>query len=158
MNPYLLLKLLHILAVVIFLGNIITGLFWMKQADKTGDVTILSFTMKSIIASDRLFTLPGVLIIIAGGVGGALQAGLPMLKTGWIFWSLVLFTISGIAFMIKVAPLQKKIYEVTLEKNFNSEKYHRLLRQWENWGLVAMLTPLGALVMMVLKLPLRSVF
>ena len=51
MNIYALLKLIHIFAVIIFLGNIITGLYWMKKADKTNNLSIISFAMKGIISS-----------------------------------------------------------------------------------------------------------
>ena len=101
-------KLIHLLAVVIFLGNIITGLFWMRLAVKTKDLKIICHTMNGIIVSDRLFTIPGVFVIIAGGIISAMHAKLPLLGTGWIFWSIVMFSISGIAFGVKVAPLQKK--------------------------------------------------
>lgn len=159
MNTYALLKLLHIFAVIIFLGNIITGLYWMRKADKTNNLSIISFTMKGIISSDQLFTIPGVIIITIGGIGAAMHGGIPLLKTGWIFWSLVLFTLSGLVFSWKLAPLQKKIYHLTVKDNiFNEDLYHSYLKQWENWGLVALLTPVGALIMMVMKIPVRSVF
>jgi uncharacterized membrane protein len=109
MNPYLLLKLIHIIAVIIFLGNIITGLFWMRKADKTNNRSIIAFTMKGIIDSDRLFTIPGVIIITIGGFAAAIQGGIPLLRTGWIFWPIVLFSLSGLAFAWKVVPLQKII-------------------------------------------------
>ena len=35
---YLLLKALHVLSVVLFLGNIITGVFWKMHADRSGDL------------------------------------------------------------------------------------------------------------------------
>jgi uncharacterized membrane protein len=161
MNPYLLLKLIHIIAVIIFLGNIITGLFWMKQADKTKEPAIISFTMKGIITSDRWFTIPGVIVITAGGFAAAIQGGIPLLKTGWIFWPIVLFTLSGLAFAWKVAPLQKIIYKLANKPKpgeFNHAQYHSYLKQWETWGLAALVTPLAALVMMVLKIPSHSIF
>jgi uncharacterized membrane protein len=160
MNIYLLLKLIHVFAVIIFLGNIITGLFWMRQADRTGSVSIISFAMQGIITSDKWFTIPGVIIITAGGITAAVQIGLP-LGTGWIFWSLVLFSVSGIVFGWKLAPLQKKIVKLTRgqdEKSFNHSLYRSYLLQWERWGFVALLTPLAAMIMMVLKIPARSVF
>ena len=161
MNPYLVLKLIHILAVIIFMGNIITGLFWMKQADKTKDVNIISFTMKGIINSDKWFTIPGVIIITIGGFSAAIQGGIPLLRTGWIFWPIVLFSLSGLVFAWKVVPLQKTIYKLTLKpgtEKFNQQQYHSYLKQWETWGMAAMLTPLAALVMMVLKIPVHSIF
>ena len=161
MNTYLLFKLIHIIAVIIFLGNIFTGLFWMKQANRTRDIGIISFTMKTVIRSDRWFTVPGVIIITAGGMAAALQANTPLLRTGWIFWPLVLFSLSGIIFSWKLVPLQKKIgrYSSLEEKeHFNWATYHSLFARWEAWGLVALLAPVAALVMMVLKVPLTRGF
>lgn len=161
MTIYALLKLIHVFAVIIFLGNIITGLYWMKKADKTNNLSIISFTMKGIISSDKLFTIPGVVIITIFGFSAAIHGGIPLLKTGWIFWSLVLFILSGLVFSWKLAPLQQKIYKLIKNAdtgNFNKPLYHSYLKQWESWGLVALLTPLGALVMMVMKMPVRSIF
>ena len=161
MNIYALLKLIHVFAVIIFLGNIITGLYWMKKADKTNNLSIISFTIKGIIASDKLFTIPGVIIITIGGLSAAILGGIPLLKTGWIFWSLVLFSLSGLVFSWKVAPLQNKIYRLIKNvdaDNFNKVLYNSYLKQWERWGLFALLTPLCALVMMVLKIPGQSIF
>src|SRR6188768_3959519 len=95
---YSYLKLIHIIAVVLFLGNIITGLFWMHFAVKTKDLKIIHHTMKVIIVADRYFTIPGVIIITAGGLLAAIYGNYPILRTGWIFWSIVLFSISGIIF------------------------------------------------------------
>jgi len=159
MNTYALLKLIHIIAVIIFLGNIITGLFWMRIANKTNNLSIISFTMKGIMTSDKWFTIPGVIVITAGGFSAAILGSLPLLRTGWIFWSIVMFSISGFVFAWKLAPLQKKIFHLTENvQEFNSDLYHASLKQWEMWGLVALLTPFTALVMMVLKMPLHSGF
>ncbi len=159
MNTYLILKLIHVLAVIIFMGNITLGLFWMRQADKSGNYSIISFVMKGIITSDKWFTIPGVVIITAAGISAAIWGGLPLLRTGWIFWSIIFFLISGIIFSVKLAPLQKKILKIAVsmhEKQASEEIYRGHLRQWETWGLLALLTPLAALVMMVLKVPTQS--
>src|SRR6187397_1286256 len=110
---YSYLKLIHILAVMIFLGNIITGLFWMHIAVKTKDLKIIIFTIKGIRDADRYFTIPGVIVITTFGLLAAIFGHYPILRTGWIFWSIIMFSISGLSFMIKVAPLQKKIYDLT---------------------------------------------
>ncbi len=161
MNAYLLLKLVHVLAVIIFMGNITTGLFWMRIANQTNNLSIISFTMKGIITTDKWFTIPGVIIITAGGFSAAIEGGLPLLRTGWIFWSIVLFSLSGLIFTTKLGPLQKKILQLsknTEAAKFNPDLYHASLKQWETWGLIALLTPLAALVMMVLKIPAQSGF
>ena len=101
-------KLLHVAAVVIFLGNISTGIFWAARAHRTRDLRLIASTFEGVIRSDRWFTIPGVIGIIAGGVGAAMSGGVPILGTGWILWSIVLFAISGLAYGM-VAPLQRKI-------------------------------------------------
>ena len=152
---YLAIKTLHVLAVVLFLGNIITGLFWKAHGDRTADPRIIAHTLEGIIRSDRWFTIPGVVLIVGFGVAAAIIGRLPILGTGWIWQSIVLFTVSGLAFMLQVAPLQRRLRELAsvglVGGPWDQAAYHRLSRRWEFWGLVAVLTPLAALVLMVFK-------
>jgi uncharacterized membrane protein len=148
---YLWLKLLHIAAVVMFLGNITTGLFWHRHAARTRDAKLLAHTMDGIIRSDRLFTVPGVFAIILAGVATAMVGRLPLLRTPWILWSLILFAIAGVVFVARVAPLQQRMLRLARSESFSWEAYERLTRSWELWGAIALLTPIAALVLMVLK-------
>lgn len=159
MELYTIFKLIHILATVAFLGNIYTGLFWMSRAHRSRNLLIINHTMKTVILSDKYFTVPGVLIILIGGIGAAIQHRLPMLRTGWIFWPIILFSLSGIAFSWKVVPLQKKISMLTSgdHDNFDWARYSKLYTQWDLWGIIAIITPLAALAMMVLKLPVAGI-
>jgi uncharacterized membrane protein len=152
---YLWLKLIHILAVVLFLGNIITGVFWHRHAARTRDPKILAHTADGLTKSDRLFTIPGVLLIVLAGVAAAMQGNFPILRTPWILWTLILFSISGFAFMARVAPLQRKLHTLadagTKGGAFDYAAYHRVANQWEFWGAIATLAPLVGLALMVLK-------
>ena len=160
MNYYLLVKAIHVLAVVAFLGNIVTGLFWMRFARKTNDIRIIHHTAKGLIASDKLFTIPGVLIITAAGFYAAIYGGIPLLRTGWIFWPIILFTLSGLFFSFRVAPLQGKmrrsLENVTGEQVLETGKFDKLLKQWEFWGFMALITPILSFFMMILKWPALS--
>src|SRR3972149_3295805 len=82
---YLAMKALPVLAVVLFLGNIITGLFWKAHGDRTADPRIISHTLQGIIRSDRWFTVPGLLLIIAFGVA----AGPRLLSGRGALWGAV---------------------------------------------------------------------
>lgn len=152
---YLWLKLLHLTAVIAFLGNIVTGLFWHAHAARTRDPKLLAHTMDGIIRSDRLFTIPGVILITVAGFMAAIAKRLPILGTPWILWTIVLFSISGIAFSYRVAPLQRRLHAMAREGAesgaFDYARYHALARRWELWGAFALLTPLAGLVLMVLK-------
>ena len=149
---YFYIKLIHVIFVVLFLGNITIGLFWKIFAEKTKDPDKIAFAFKGIIKADRYFTMPGVIGITLFGIGLAMHAKMPILGSGWILWSIILFIISGIAFMAKLVPLQKKLAALASDKeNFNWDAYHKLSKQWDIWGYVALLTPWIATVLMVIK-------
>jgi uncharacterized membrane protein len=151
---YNVLKALHVLSVVLFLGNIITGVFWKVHADVGGDLRGRAQALDGIIRSDRFFTMPGVFLIIGTGVWMALEAHMSLLRTPWILWSLVLFGISGALFGARVAPLQKKMLanvRAGLSGQWNEAEYRSLSRAWQLWGIIATATPLIALFLMVLK-------
>lgn len=65
------------------------------------------------------------------------------------------FAASGIAFAWKVAPLQKEILGIARagEASFDWALYRSKSLQWELWGLFAIVTPLIAVVLMVIKRP-----
>ena len=152
---FLVLKIAHVIAVVLFLGNIITGLFWKYHGDRSGNAAIMAHTMDGIIRADRWFTVPGVFLIIGSGVWAAIHAGFPLLRTPWIAQSLILFGVSGALFGIEIAPMQKRILALALEGartgQLDQAAYRRASLRWEISGAIAVLTPLGALAMMVMK-------
>ena len=152
--PFLLVKSLHIVGVVLFLGNIITGVFWVMHASRKGELRAREQALDGIIASDRWFTMPGVTLIVITGVTLALLAGFPILGTRWILWSLVMFGISGAVFASRVAPLQKKLLanvRAGLVGTWDRGEYERLSRSWQIWGSISTLTPIAAVFLMVMK-------
>jgi uncharacterized membrane protein len=155
MAVYLVVKLLHVVFVIIFVGNITTGVFWHAHAARTRDPKILCHALSGIIRSDRLFTVPGVVGIIVSGLAAAIYSNLPILRTGWILWALILFSVSGLIFMIRVAPLQRQLRafaeSAVQSGQFDYARYRAQAVRWEFWGGAALLTPLAALALMVLK-------
>ena len=152
---YLALKFLHLLFVIAFLGNITTGLFWHRHAQRTRDPKLLAHTMDGIIRSDRWFTLPGVFGIIVAGVALAYLAGLPLLRTDWILATLVLFGVSGTLFGARVAPLQRELRAMAQQGeqngNFDYAAYAATTWRWELWGAASLLTPIVGMALMVFK-------
>jgi uncharacterized membrane protein len=151
---YLALKALHIVSVVLFLGNIITGVFWKLHGDQSGDLRARAQALDGIIKADRWFTVPGVLLIVATGISMALLVHLPILGTLWIAAALALFGVSGLAFAIAVGPLQKKLLanvRAGLAGTWDETQYNSLSRTWGLWGIVATAAPLLALFLMVMK-------
>ena len=152
---YSIVKLLHVVFVIAFVGNITTGFFWHAHAAATRDPRLIAHVVDGIIRSDRVFTIPGVIGIVVTGVVTAVNGSLPLLGTGWILWALILFTASGLIFMIRVAPLQRRLRDFAASASnvnaFDYAQYQALAIRWERWGAAALLTPVGAVVLMVLK-------
>ncbi len=145
-------KLLHVIAVIIFLGNITIGPFWKIQAEKTKDRIKISDTFKNIIKADRLFTMPAVTFLIIFGLGAAMQGNYSLVETPWILWSIIMIIISAYAFMAHVTPIQKKIYALTSsEEKYNWEEYRKLSKKWDVWSSIATLAPYIAVILMVLR-------
>ncbi len=116
---------------------------------------MIAHTFEGIIRNDRWFTVPGVIAVVVGGLGTAIVGGTPILGTGWILWSIVLFSLSGLAFSFRVAPLQARLAALASASLESGEldwtRYHALSRAWELWGLFASLTPAMAVALMVFK-------
>jgi uncharacterized membrane protein len=152
---YLVLKLLHVLAVIAFLGNIATGLFWHAHAARTRDARLLAHAMDGVIRSDRLFTTPAVILIAGTGVVAAIIGNIPILRTGWILGTLLLFVAAGGIFGMRVAPLQRRLRALAQDGAsqgaFDYAAYRAVVVKWELWGAAALLTPLAGVVLMVLK-------
>jgi uncharacterized membrane protein len=151
---YFLLKALHIVSVVVFIGNIITGVFWKLHADRTGELRARAQALDGLIKADRVFTVPAVMLIIITGVALAMTMRLPILGTKWILWGLILFGLAGAMFGAFVGPLQKKLLanaRAGLAGTWNEAEYHALSRAWFGWGVAATVAPLAALFLMVFK-------
>jgi uncharacterized membrane protein len=151
---YLALKFVHVLAVIIFVGNITVGIFWKTIADATRDPRIIAHTIKGILGADRWFTIPAIIVLLIGGFGAAGVAHYPILGTGWILWGLGLFIIAGIAFG-PVTRSQRRLLAIAQSAVssgvMNWEEYEQGSRVWNIAGTIALITPLLAVAVMVLK-------
>jgi uncharacterized membrane protein len=152
---YLVWKLIHVLGVVLFVGNIITGILWKVLADRTRNPALIAHACAGLTRSDRVFTMPGVMLLTVAGIAAAISGNFPILGTGWILWSIVLLTISGLAFMLRVAPLQRRMHALAAAGTGDGQldwiAYEAATRSWNVWGVIALSTPLAALALMILK-------
>lgn len=152
---YLVMKTIHVLAAVIFLGNIIVGAFWKVHGDRTGDPRIIAHTMAGIIRADRWFTMPSVALLLIAGFGGAGMGRISIGGSDWIVWSIVLIAVSAVAFMARLVPLQRRMLAVARDASgpggFDRVRYDSLSRSWMVWGIIATVAPIVAVVLMVFK-------
>lgn len=153
MDPYLLLKSVHLVGVVLFVGNIVVTGWWKVMADRTGDPRIVAFAQRQVTLTDWVFTLGGVSLVAVGGIGNALWHNMP-LTTPWLLAGNILFLASGIIWVAILLPLQRKLGRMA--RAFAAAPcipaaYWPAERLWLAFGIVATVLPLAAIPVMVWK-------
>ena len=106
MSSYLAFKVVHILGVVLFLGNIIVTGVWKVLADNTGDPRTIAYAQNLVTLTDWIFTAGGVVLILIGAYGMVWVAGLNPLGPAWLIWGQSLFIASGIIWVAFLIPTQ----------------------------------------------------
>ncbi|MFM8332492.1 MAG: DUF2269 family protein [Candidatus Methylumidiphilus sp.] len=153
-NTYLVLKCLHILGAVIFLGNIIVTGWWKAMADRTGVPNIIAFAQRQVTLTDFVFTGGGVALVLVTGVANAVIHGMDYWHVRWLAWSLWLFLASGVIWLVILIPIQIK--QAKMAREFADggdipEAYWRLGRLWMGFGILATVLPLLNIYWMVFK-------
>ncbi|MAR92061.1 MAG: DUF2269 family protein [Pseudomonadota bacterium] len=153
MEYYTVLKSIHLLGVVIFLGNIIVTAVWKVMADRTRDPAVVSYAQRLVTITDIAFTAVGVVLIYTTGQLMAPAFG-GVFETYWIATGWWLFILSGVIWVLILIPIQ--IYQARLARGFASgkpipQRYWMLSRSWNLAGAVATLLPLANLYFMVFK-------
>lgn len=153
------LRLLHIVAVLLFVGNAALGPYRRRQARLTGDFKIIAATYEIHSRSGRAITVPWFLTAVISGIALALLSGVPILQTGWIVWALVLVIVVVLLFIFCIAPLQAQATAAALAaaKGDSPEQratFSRVASQLEPFSHLAHFIFLLILALMVFRPPL----
>ncbi len=147
------LKVLHILGVVLFLGNIIVSAVWRLRAQKEDDIAVHKFSIKLIQRTDFIFTVPGIILIAV--TGHMLAPGLGGIGAhGWIYHSYALLTVSALiwgAGLIHIQRKQLRLLEASHTVKEAGIRYKTLNKWWAILSGIATLLPLIALYLMIVR-------
>jgi uncharacterized membrane protein len=145
---------LHLIGVILFVGNIITAAFWKVRADLLKNPAIIYSTVKNVMLADYVFTIPGLVLIIVSGIVMAVQAEMDLSGLNWLTLSLILFAITGVIWLAILIPLQRgmirHIAQCTESGNISKE-YRQASRNWAIFGIAATLLPIVILYLMITK-------
>ncbi len=144
---------LHIVGVVLFLGNILVTAVWKLLADRTRDPAVVAYAQRLVLITDVAFTATGVVLILVSGqvlaedFGGVF--GPTWLTLGWSF-----FIASGVIWLTVLIPIQLRQWR--LSRGFRSDgeipdRYWRLSRLWAIFGARATVLPFVNVYLMVFK-------
>ncbi len=153
-SNYLWLKSLHLLGVVMFMGNVIITGWWKFMADRTRDPRVIAFAQRQVTLTDYIFTAGGAVVLLAAGWGNAALYGMDVLQIRWLSWGLWLFSASGVIWVTVLIPVQVRQERMARAFKVSGDippEYWRLCTRWNIWGSIATLLPLMNLYWMVFK-------
>jgi len=144
---------LHVLGVVVFLGNLIVTAVWKTFADQTRSPSVVAYAQRLVTITDFAFTATGAALITVsgfvladdwGGIGGP----------SWLTVGFSLFAAAGVVWIVVLVPTQMQ--QARLARDFATaeaipERYWQLARRWYVFGSVATLLPLATIFVMALK-------
>ena len=153
-NTYSLLKSIHILGVILLMGNIIVTAWWKVMADRTKNPSVIAFAQRQVTLTDFVFTAPGALLAVMAGDAMAYGFMPNSWNIQWLTWGRGLFIASGIIWLTVLIPTQIK--QARMAQSFANtqaipDEYWRLSKRWQIFGAIAVLLPMANIYWMVFK-------
>jgi uncharacterized membrane protein len=146
--------LVHIVGVVALVGNIVTAAYWKLRADRTGELRVIAHAADLVSGADRVFTIPGIVLIVVGGTGMVLLGPWRLLQTHWLLAAIALFILTGLLYSIVLVPVQRALIvesHRSLNEGALNQAYLAASRRWAIWGGVVTLMIALIIVLMVFK-------
>jgi uncharacterized membrane protein len=152
---YAFFKTLHIIGVVVLLGNVTITAYWKVLADRTADAKLIAHAQHGVTVADWIFTLAGIVLILVGGYGAAAVLHLSLTGPAWLVIGQLLFAVSGLVWLGVLVPIQ--IRQARAVRALSPEaalplQYRHDNRSWLIWGIVATVPLVAAIYVMVAKL------
>lgn len=147
-------KTIHLVGVVVLLGNVTITSFWKLFSDWTKNPTVIAHAQRSVTVADWIFTLSGIVLIIGGGFGATYVQDIPPFEPGWILTGEILFGISGSIWLFVLVPIQiRQAQDARLfgRDGVIPERYWQDSRKWLVWGIVATIPLVAATYVMTAK-------
>ena len=153
-----LLKILHVLAAMLLLGNLLMAPFWRKRmAIIMGGPQARAVANRTVRVADLMFTLPGWVITLITGVIVAINEGFFARNEGparkaWLHVSLVLFLIWVVLWHVSVLRARKAMITRADEAAASGQTPAELARheqQWAQWSYIAAAVAIVMLILMI---------
>jgi len=151
---YLFYKWLHLIGVVMILGNVTVTAVWKVFADRTRDARVVAFAQRLVTITDWSLTVGGIVLILVGGFGATTVGGIHPFGQRWLIWGEILFALSGSMWLFILVPIQ--IRQARMARAFTEggeipEAYWRESRRWIVWGVISTLPLIAAVWVMTAK-------
>jgi len=152
-DPYLWLRLVHILSATVLFGTGLGIAFFMWRADRSHDVAFIAATARQVVVADWIFTATAVVIQPVTGVFLVVHAGYSLWEP-WLVATYALYLFTGVCWL-PVVWLQMRMAALATEAHGRRaplpDAYRRYMRIWFVLGWPAFAAVLGIYVLMVFR-------
>lgn len=132
MNPYLIIKTIHIISSTILFGTGLGIAFFMFRSNFTDNLHEVYFAARNTVLADTIFTLPAVIIQPVTGFWLIHLVGYSWHST-WLVWTYIIYIIAGICWL-PVVWIQIQLKNISRECIANNQplpaRYHKLFKTW----------------------------
>ena len=146
--------LLHLLGMILFMGNVIVSSMWMTQARKTGDRTTLYCASTVVARADWVLSMPGLLLVLVSGIMTVGYWG-GFARASWAELSLAFFVLIGVIWLSLLLRFQRRMLQLTREavelKIGLSSEFSRVAARWAFWNGIVTILLCCSLYLMVFK-------
>lgn len=153
MDPYVVLKLLHIIGACVLFGTGAGIAFFMVMAHRTNNAALIAHTAGVVVLADTLFTATAVIVQPITGALLANYVGWDLTE-GWVLASLALYVVTGL-FWLPVVWIQirlKRLAQTAVSLGSKlPDEYYRLYRIWFACGFPAFAAVIGIFWLMISK-------
>lgn len=147
-------KFIHVIGVIILIGNVTATATWKFFADRTGDVRVMGFSQRLVTLTDWSLTFWGVVLTIVGGYGAAAIGRFDLLSERWLVLGQGLFLLSGALWIGVLVPLQVRM--ARMARQFQPDlpipaRYRAASRAWFVVGIASTVPLIAAVWVMIGK-------
>jgi uncharacterized membrane protein len=145
---YLLLKWLHILAVIVAVGANVTYGMWIARASRNPEA--LSFTLRGIKLIDDRVANPAYGLVLVTGLLMVFVVRLP-LTTPWLLTAFILYILVVLVGLLGYTPTLRRQIQLLDSEGFQSPNYQALARRGTMLGAVLAFLVIVIVYLMVVK-------
>jgi uncharacterized membrane protein len=147
MEPFVPLKVIHVLSAIVAVGANVTYAFWLRRAGRDRDKLI--FTIEGVRRLDRTVANPGYILLLITGLL-MVATGAYSFRMGWLAAALALYVATALLGILAFAPaIRRQLAEA--ERDPTSDAYEAAARRSNVLGLATTAIVVVIVILMVSK-------
>ncbi|MCK6503063.1 DUF2269 domain-containing protein [Myxococcota bacterium] len=150
---WLVLKTVHVLGAVLFLGTGLGSAWYKLRAAASGELAVIAWVDREVVRADWIFTVPAGLVMPITGLWMASVLGLPW-STPWVAFGIGGYVVAG-ACWLPAAALQLRMRRLSGQALEAGQPlppaWHQAQRAWLLLGLPSFLAAVATVAVMVFK-------